>query len=519
MIIFAQVIHKAQTVLQNNAKFEAELIHLREELCEARATRAKAESEKKYLVCRLQAALLETHKLGKLAEKAGVDVEGLRGAAAAAGAEERGGGGPEGDRVCRDILRRLADEMALIKRVDWTGSKLEERCRRLERENGALRRTQAELESELVGARLDSKYLDKELAGRIQQIQILLAGGGTSQDLKQKVWAQIESEMHLQRSKTISNMCYSKQKVKEASAKKNAEAEREQQQQEHVSPSTQANSYSPQSDQQQQQQQQQQPGGGNSTGSAGEGTGSTGGGRFKQVHIHKSDAEELGMAILGGSEHGLPIMISEVYPGTAVGRCKKIRAGDVILAVNGDSFDEMGHNDAVTYVFLKINCSDYDMFNYFPPFPFSYLSALRGTIKFDLENRVDDEIDDVCDMDNRYYGLFEKGERFSGPLKYLLVSSTFSICCRRHGERQGGRHSAAEPELPPGPRQEAVRGERQEQHRQPQRPRRRRRRTRLTGGPQPEERQQGGGDGPETERDVSEGGPALNGKLVRGEFW
>lgn len=45
------------------------------------------------------------------------------------------------------------------------------------------------------------------------------------------------------------------------------------------------------------------------------------------------------MAILGGVEHGLPIMISEVYPNTAVGRCRKIFAGDVILAVNGDSFE------------------------------------------------------------------------------------------------------------------------------------------------------------------------------------
>ena len=39
-----------------------------------------------------------------------------------------------------------------------------------------------------------------------------------------------------------------------------------------------------------------------------------------------------------------------------------------------------------------------------------YLSALRGTIVFDLENRVDDEIDEVCDMDNRYYELFDRGE-------------------------------------------------------------------------------------------------------------
>ena len=67
-----------------------------------------------------------------------------------------------------------------------------------------------------------------------------------------------------------------------------------------------------------------------------------------------------------------------MFPGTAVGRSRQICAGDVILAVNGDSFDGLGHMDAVRY-----------------------LSRLRGTIKFDLEDRVDEEIDDVCDMDAR----------------------------------------------------------------------------------------------------------------------
>merc|ERR1719189_1531173 len=81
-------------------------------------------------------------------------------------------------------------------------------------ENLKLKRQVAELESELVGARLDAKYLDKELAGRIQQIQILLASNA-SQEHKQQVWAQIEAEMHLQRSKTIANMCYSKQKLRD----------------------------------------------------------------------------------------------------------------------------------------------------------------------------------------------------------------------------------------------------------------------------------------------------------------
>ena len=47
-------------------------------------------------------------------------------------------------------------------------------------------------------------------------------------------------------------------------------------------------------------------------------------GKVKQVHLHKHDSDELGMAILGGIEHGLPIMISEVFPGSSVGRSQKV---------------------------------------------------------------------------------------------------------------------------------------------------------------------------------------------------
>ena len=48
-------------------------------------------------------------------------------------------------------------------------------------------------------------------------------------------------------------------------------------------------------------------------------------GKIKQVCLHKHDSDELGMAILGGVEHGLPIMISEVFPGSSVGRSQKVR--------------------------------------------------------------------------------------------------------------------------------------------------------------------------------------------------
>ena len=106
---------------------------------------------------------------------------------------------------------------------------------------------------------------------------------------------------------------------------------------------------------------------------------------YKQVHVLKHDADELGMAILGGKEHGLPVMISEVFPDSSVSRSKRIAAGDVILAVNGDSFEDMTHNEAVRY-----------------------LSSLRGTIRFDLENTIEADIDKVCDMKSRYYDFFEQ---------------------------------------------------------------------------------------------------------------
>jgi hypothetical protein len=63
---------------------------------------------------------------------------------------------------------------------------------------------------------------------------------------------------------------------------------------------------------------------------------------------------------------------------------KKICAGDVIIAVNGDSFINMSHEDAVRY-----------------------LSSLRGSIRFDLQNTIEADIEAVCDMDSRYYDLYD----------------------------------------------------------------------------------------------------------------
>ena len=69
--------------------------------------------------------------------------------------------------------------------VDWNAKRLDAKCSTLERDLERSKQRGVELESELVGARLDAKYLDKELAGRIQQIQILLATNTTQVIIKQ----------------------------------------------------------------------------------------------------------------------------------------------------------------------------------------------------------------------------------------------------------------------------------------------------------------------------------------------
>jgi hypothetical protein len=348
---FVQLVHKAQTIFQVNAKLEAELINLREDLSTSQKSLVKTETEKTHLLCLLQSCLFENSML-KSPDSSKEDI----------------------DKVSEKIQLKLASDMAAIQRIDWNSSGVKEKNTALEEDNMMLRQNQAELESELVGARLDAKYLDKELAGRIQQIQILLASNA-SQEHKQQVWAQIEAEMHLQRSKTIANMCYSKQKLRDQQAKNSAVAG--------ASPAKSLAAETTTSSDQQQTEANGHVANTEAPPAKPKDTESLKKNRLKQVHLHKHDADELGMAILGGIEHGLPIMISEIFPNSAVGRCKKIFAGDVILGVNGDSFTEMGHHDAV-----------------------KYLSALRGSIRFDLENTIEADIDEVCDLDLRFSRLY-----------------------------------------------------------------------------------------------------------------
>ncbi|QQP50308.1 Golgi-associated PDZ and coiled-coil motif-containing protein-like Protein, partial [Caligus rogercresseyi] len=49
---FVQALHKAQTVFQVNAKLEAQLLHLREELAASHARNERLQADKDYLFCK-----------------------------------------------------------------------------------------------------------------------------------------------------------------------------------------------------------------------------------------------------------------------------------------------------------------------------------------------------------------------------------------------------------------------------------------------------------------------------------
>ena len=69
----------------------------------------------------------------------------------------------------------------------------------LQSENKRWKMYTTSLHSDIYGSRLAAKYLEKELAGRIQQMQLL--GREMRPDLRDKLWDQLEAEIHLHRHK------------------------------------------------------------------------------------------------------------------------------------------------------------------------------------------------------------------------------------------------------------------------------------------------------------------------------
>ena len=138
---FSQLSHKATVVFQNNAKLEAELIHLREELSVTKANIDQVNSEKLYLAKALQDSLSKNHTLQ-------YNTNGSDKAETA----------PENDDA---VHEQNGLKMMLNNSSNYLHLRDSENCSRLVAENDRLRTEVIELESEMIGARLDNVYLDK----------------------------------------------------------------------------------------------------------------------------------------------------------------------------------------------------------------------------------------------------------------------------------------------------------------------------------------------------------------------
>lgn len=179
---FAQLCHKAQTVSQINHKLEAQLVDLRSELTETQAEKVVLEKEVHDQLLQLHSTQLQLHA------KTGQSVD--------SGA----------------IKAKLERELEANKTEKVKEARLEAEVKLLRKENEALRRHIAVLQAEVYGARLAAKYLDKELAGRVQQIQLL--GRDMKGPAHDKLWNQLEAEIHLHRHKTVIRACRGRQDLK-----------------------------------------------------------------------------------------------------------------------------------------------------------------------------------------------------------------------------------------------------------------------------------------------------------------
>ncbi|XP_047098499.1 uncharacterized protein LOC124712248 [Schistocerca piceifrons] len=312
---------------------EAELVHLRAELVEAVARRGSLEEELHALLLRLHAIQLQ-----RLPGAAPLDAD--------------------AERIRRRLEEELQRSPSRQQRSNKDGSlqlglaevaTLQSEAVQLRRENTALRNTLLALHSELYGAKLAAKYLDKELAGRIQQLQLL--GREMRGEIRDKLWRQLEAEILLHRHKTVVRACRSRNAGSGSSGPPLNTSQSHSQPQQHQPslPQQQEQNQHQQQHQQQEQQEQQQSSASEKAAAevASTSCGSQGIGEPRTVTVRREPGEGLGISITGGREHGVPILISELDPDGPAARCGNLYVGDAVLCVNSIDLRQACHQEAV----------------------------------------------------------------------------------------------------------------------------------------------------------------------------
>ena len=224
------------------------------------------------------------------------------------------------------------------------------------------------------------------MAGRIQQIQLF--GKNLKQEEHERLWYQLESEIHLHRHKTIIKACRQKNKVK--LNKKEACSTKDQ--------DDQASNASLLLLQQQQKVS-------NNNSDLDNLKKNSLIGIVRNVKIKQADSiDGLGISITGGKEHGVPILISEVHPG---GPVDKLFVGDAILSVNGHDLREALHPEAV-----------------------ELLSSLNGDVEFQVVFvSLDDESESETNGTDLNYKFIESEDSISNKLLINNNNNSLNKTC------------------------------------------------------------------------------------------
>ncbi|XP_030747833.1 Golgi-associated PDZ and coiled-coil motif-containing protein-like [Sitophilus oryzae] len=299
---FAQLSHKAQTIFQNSAKLEAELIHLRAELVESKSKKELLENELHNLLLQLHSSQLSQLPDSLNNKKSDQYFK------------------PDVNAIKKRLEAEMRQSPLRIRRSMSTDAKekdpelkfsttlLEPIQNKIENaqllaENTALRNDILALTAEVYGAKLAAKYLDKELAGRIQQLQLL--GREMRGEVRDKLWGQLESEILLQRHKTVVRAC-----------RRNSSLHNNQDK--CPKPPIESNG------------------------------GTAHFGDIRIVVVKRKPEQGLGISITGGREHGVPILISELEPNGPASVSEQLYIGDAILYVNDIDIRNATHKEAVS---------------------------------------------------------------------------------------------------------------------------------------------------------------------------
>jgi golgi-associated PDZ and coiled-coil motif-containing protein len=297
---WSQLVHKSQTIFQINCKYEAQLVDLRSSLVEANGFKQASEKELEKLLIELHTAQLQTQRLKSSGSSSSIASAPLSPSTTTT------------SDTTTDIIQKKLDEE--LKRrfssdnLDFNLALLKAELSEYKKENQSYKEQFVNMYSEINGARLAAKYLDKELAGRIQQIQLF--GKNLKSDEHERLWNQLEAEIHLHRHKTVVKACLNK-KVKQ---KTNLISSQEQESSTSFNQSNNISKDTVKKDKKLNISNEK-----------------------RVVNLKRTDVKEpLGLSITGGNEHGVPIIISEIHEGGVAARNGQLFIGDAIVKVESN---------------------------------------------------------------------------------------------------------------------------------------------------------------------------------------